>query len=104
MAARPHAQQVPQPLNDALANEIGRVDAIVKAAEAELKALKDEFKARGLKQAAGEHPEVTAIGSIEVACCANPTPVINCPAGIAGIFAECQSERTFVPDVLSGRR
>jgi hypothetical protein len=32
----------------ALADELGRVDAISKAAEAELKALKDEFKARGL--------------------------------------------------------
>jgi hypothetical protein len=31
----------------ALADELGRVDAISKAAEAELKALKDEFKARG---------------------------------------------------------
>jgi hypothetical protein len=29
--------------NEALADEIGRVDAIAKAAEAELKALKDEF-------------------------------------------------------------
>ena len=32
----------------ALADELGRVDAISKAAEIELKALKDEFKARGL--------------------------------------------------------
>jgi hypothetical protein len=47
--------------NEALADEIGRVDAIAKAAEAELKALKDEFKARGLKQAAGEKTEVTAV-------------------------------------------
>jgi hypothetical protein len=46
--------------NEALADEIGRVDAIAKAAEAELKALKEEFKARGLKQAAGEKTEVTA--------------------------------------------
>src|SRR2546428_9491568 len=46
--------------NEALADEIGRVDAIAKAAEAELKALKDEFKARGLKQAIGETTEVTA--------------------------------------------
>ena len=34
----------------ALADELGRVDAISKAAEAELKALKDEFKARGLRR------------------------------------------------------
>jgi hypothetical protein len=32
----------------ALADEIGRVDSISKAAEAELKVLKDEFKARRL--------------------------------------------------------
>jgi hypothetical protein len=32
--------------NEALADAIGRADAIVKAAEAELAALKDEFKAR----------------------------------------------------------
>jgi hypothetical protein len=47
--------------NEALADEIGRVDAIAKAAETELKALKDEFKARGLKQAIGETTEVTAV-------------------------------------------
>lgn len=44
----------------ALADEIGRVDAIQKAAEAELKALKDEFKARGLTEAAGATFSVTA--------------------------------------------
>ncbi len=44
----------------ALADEIGRVDAILKAAEAELKALKDEFKARGLSEAAGAAFTVTA--------------------------------------------
>jgi hypothetical protein len=32
----------------ALADEIGRVDSISKGAEVEMKALKDEFKARGL--------------------------------------------------------
>ncbi len=37
----------------ALADEIGRIDGISKAAEAELKALKDEFKARGLAEVAG---------------------------------------------------
>jgi hypothetical protein len=47
--------------NAALADEIGRVDAIAKAAEAELKAFKDEFKARGLKQAIGEMTEITAV-------------------------------------------
>ena len=46
--------------NEALADEIGRVDAIAKAAEAELKALKDEFKARGLDCAEGNVSTVTA--------------------------------------------
>jgi hypothetical protein len=54
--------------NEALADEIGRVDAIAKAAEAELTALKDEFKARGLKQAIGERTEVTAAESISRRC------------------------------------
>jgi len=44
----------------ALADEIGRVDAIVKAAEAELTALKGEFKARGLSNVAGDAFTVTA--------------------------------------------
>jgi hypothetical protein len=46
--------------NEALADEIGRVDAIAKAAEAELKALKEEFKARGLDCAEGLVSTVTA--------------------------------------------
>lgn len=44
----------------ALADELGRVDSVSKAAEAELKALKDEFKARGLTEAAGDAFAVTA--------------------------------------------
>ena len=48
----------------ALADELGRVDAIAKAAEAELKALKDEFKARGLTAAAGLSYAVTATEQI----------------------------------------
>ena len=48
----------------ALADELGRVDAISKAAEAELKALKDEFKARGLCSATGDAFEVTATEQI----------------------------------------
>jgi hypothetical protein len=40
--------------NAALADELGRVDSIVKAAETELKLLKDEFKSRGLEEAAGD--------------------------------------------------
>jgi hypothetical protein len=41
--------------NEALADAIGQADAVLKGAEAEVKALKDEFKARGLLTAAGEH-------------------------------------------------
>ena len=48
----------------ALADELGRVDAISKAAEAELKALKDEFKARGLFAATGDAFAVTATEQI----------------------------------------
>jgi hypothetical protein len=48
----------------ALADELGRVDAISKAAETELKALKDEFKARGLSAAAGDAVVVTATEQI----------------------------------------
>src|SRR5580658_4431596 len=50
--------------DSALADEIGRVDAIVKSAEAELKALKDEFKARGLTAASGDAYAVTATEQI----------------------------------------
>ena len=46
--------------NEALADAIGRADAIVKGAEAELAALKDEFKARGLSDVAGDEFAVTA--------------------------------------------
>ena len=45
---------------EALADEIGRLDAIAKAAEADLKAAKDEFKARGLTAAAGDRFAVTS--------------------------------------------
>ena len=48
----------------ALADELGRVDSISKAAETELKALKDEFKARGLLAASGDAFEVTATEQI----------------------------------------
>src|ERR1700752_2106709 len=46
--------------NEALADEIGRVDAIAKAAEMQLKALKEEFKARGVDCAEGLISTVTA--------------------------------------------
>jgi hypothetical protein len=48
----------------ALADEIGRVDSISKAAETELKALKDEFKARGLADVTGDAFMVTATEQI----------------------------------------
>ena len=46
--------------DEALADAIGRADAIVKGAEAELTALKDEFKSRGLSEVAGDEFAVTA--------------------------------------------
>jgi hypothetical protein len=48
----------------ALADELGRVDSISKAAESELKALKDEFKVRGLAAATGDAFIVTATEQI----------------------------------------
>jgi hypothetical protein len=45
--------------NEALADAIGHADAVLKGAEAEVKALKDEFKSRGLLTAAGERFTVT---------------------------------------------
>jgi hypothetical protein len=45
--------------NEALADEIGHADALLKGAEAECKALKDEFKHRGLLTVAGEQFAVT---------------------------------------------
>ena len=45
--------------NEALADAIGSADLALKAHEAEVKALKEEFKHRGLLTAAGEHFTVT---------------------------------------------
>ena len=45
--------------NEAIADAIGHADAVLKGAEAECKALKEEFKARGLLTAAGEHYTIT---------------------------------------------
>jgi hypothetical protein len=50
--------------DEALADAIGRADAIVKGAEAELATLKDEFKARGLSEVAGDEFAVTATEQI----------------------------------------
>src|SRR5450631_900065 len=50
--------------NEALADELGRVDSIVKAAEAELTLLKNEFKARNIAEVAGEQFTVTATEQI----------------------------------------
>ena len=45
--------------SEALADAIGQADAVLKGAEAECKALKEEFKSRGLLTAAGEHFTIT---------------------------------------------
>jgi len=45
--------------NEALVDTIGNADLALKAHEAEVKALKDEFKNRGLLTVAGEHFTVT---------------------------------------------
>src|ERR1700735_5490141 len=46
--------------DSALADELGHANALLKGAEAECKALKDEFKRRGLHQAVGNDFTVTA--------------------------------------------
>jgi hypothetical protein len=45
--------------NEALADELGHADALLKGAEAESKELKDEFKRRGLLTVAGVQFTVT---------------------------------------------
>ena len=50
--------------NEMLADAIGSADAMLKGAEAEAKALKDEFKARGLRVVAGGNFTVTALDQI----------------------------------------
>jgi len=65
MATGQHTTSRFHNLSDAaLADELGRVDAISKAAEAELSLLKDEFKSRGLKAAAGDDYAVAATEQI----------------------------------------
>jgi len=44
--------------SEALADALGHADAVLKGAEAECKALKDEIKRRGLLEAAGENFEI----------------------------------------------
>jgi hypothetical protein len=58
--------QATQPYNrfhnlshEALADALGSADLALKAQEAEVKALKEEFKARGILAAEGEHFTVT---------------------------------------------
>jgi hypothetical protein len=48
----------------ALADELGRVDAIAKGAEAELADLKTEFRTRGLSNVAGDRFIVTATDQV----------------------------------------
>jgi hypothetical protein len=50
--------------NEALADILGQADAVLKGAEAECKALKDEFKRRSLTEVAGDHFTVTATEQI----------------------------------------
>jgi hypothetical protein len=50
--------------NEMLADAIGQADAVLKGAEGECKALKDEFKRRGLTEVAGESFTVTATEQI----------------------------------------
>jgi hypothetical protein len=50
--------------NEALADALGNADAVLKGAEAESKALKDEFKRRSLIEVAGDNFTVTATEQI----------------------------------------
>jgi hypothetical protein len=50
--------------NEMLADALGQADAALKGAEAEAKALKDEFKRRGLLEVAGDNFTVTATEQI----------------------------------------
>jgi hypothetical protein len=50
--------------DEALADALGHADAVLKGAEAESKALKDEFKRRGLVEVAGDNFTVTATEQI----------------------------------------
>ena len=50
--------------DEALADALGRADAVLKAAEAETTALKDEFKRRGLRAVAGNEFAVTCTEQI----------------------------------------
>jgi hypothetical protein len=50
--------------DSALADELGHADALLKGAEEECKALKDEFKRRGLVEVAGSEFTVTATEQI----------------------------------------
>jgi hypothetical protein len=54
--------------NEALADAVGHADAVLKGAEAECKALKDEFKRRGLTDVAGDDFVVTATEQIAGRC------------------------------------
>jgi hypothetical protein len=45
--------------DEMLADAVGHADAVLKGAEAECKALKEEFKSRGLLTVAGDHFTVT---------------------------------------------
>ena len=50
--------------NEALADALGHADLALKAHEVEVKALKDEYKSRGLLTVVGEHFTVTCSAQI----------------------------------------
>ena len=54
--------------NAALADALGHADAVLKGAEAECKALKDEIKRRGLLEAAGNSFEIRADPGLQAVC------------------------------------
>ena len=58
------SSRAPADSDEALADQLGHTDAILKGAEAECKALKDEFKRRGLLTVAGNEFTVTSTEQI----------------------------------------
>jgi hypothetical protein len=63
-AANPTTSRFHNLSDVALADAIGHADSVLKGAEAECKALKDEFKRRGLVEVAGDNFTVTATEQI----------------------------------------
>ena len=55
--------------NEALADALGHADAVLKGAEAECKALKDEIKGRGLLEATGRTSLSRSLSRLPAARC-----------------------------------